>query len=183
MSNSGLTIFLPIVAAFVGAIIGAWANSWYRNREVMKAEVQELKAILLLISAEVYVNDLTLRRGLREGPARSWVARGLFTNVWDQSHVRLANLLTTHEVAAFEVAALAEYYAAVNFTRVLFEKLDQPELSEGDKKSIAIIRERGAIVRDIAQDHLSDPSLFKIPFDEDQSKNAEDEREDPKKPA
>ena len=36
MTVSGLPILLPIPSAFVGAIVGAWANSWYKGQATKK---------------------------------------------------------------------------------------------------------------------------------------------------
>ncbi len=66
MTVSGLLIFLPILSAFVGAIIGAWANSWYRNREAKKAEDREREGLLRIIDAEVYENNRLLKDMIAE---------------------------------------------------------------------------------------------------------------------
>ncbi len=62
MTDSGLIVLLPLV----GAIGGAWANSWYRNREAKKAQEQETKALLILIDQEMRVNAVILN-SMREG--------------------------------------------------------------------------------------------------------------------
>ena len=59
-TNSGLIVFLPLVGAIVGGIVGAWANSWYRNREDKKAQQQKCKGLLLLICHEVLWNNIAL---------------------------------------------------------------------------------------------------------------------------
>lgn len=66
-ASPGLIVFLPLVAAFVGAIIGAWANSWYRNREAKKAEDRERDGLLLLIHAELHHN-VSLLMALVDNP-------------------------------------------------------------------------------------------------------------------
>ena len=62
MTVSGLLIFLPILSA----IIGAWANSWYRNREAKKAEDREREGLLRIIDAEVYENNRLLKHMIAE---------------------------------------------------------------------------------------------------------------------
>jgi hypothetical protein len=93
---------LPLVGAILGAIIGgvvgAYANSRARVRETKETEDRERKGLLLLISAEVYDNDITFRTQTRP----SNVATGLTTNVWDNSQVRLANLLTTRKLQRYQ---------------------------------------------------------------------------------
>jgi hypothetical protein len=110
MTNSGLIVFLPLVAAFVGAIIGAWANSWYRDREAKKAEDRERMGLLLLIDLEVHDNNQRLHDCIKD-EARLFDLLSINkprTDIWDGSAARLTQLLTP-----LEVRALALYYRQI----------------------------------------------------------------------
>jgi len=117
-TNPGLIVFLPLVGAILGGIVGAWAHSWYRDREAKKAEDRERMGLMSLIHAEVDVNDsfLDLAEDPKVPPGYGWpddaLASSLETSVWDQSQTRLAQLLPTGEVMA-----ILNYYAALKMTR------------------------------------------------------------------
>jgi hypothetical protein len=101
MTNSGLIIFLPLVTAFVGAIIGAWANSWYRGREAKKAEEEERKGLLLLVHAEIQYNNYLLDEFLERWPATTYDSSAtLQTATWDDAKVKLVPLLTEEHTTA-----------------------------------------------------------------------------------
>jgi hypothetical protein len=61
MPDSEWIVFLPLVGAVVGGIVGAWANSWYRDREAKKAQDRELRGLLALITSEVDFNRAVLK--------------------------------------------------------------------------------------------------------------------------
>ena len=118
MTNSSLIVFLPLVAAFVGAIIGAWANSWYRNREAKKAEVREREGLLLLIDLEVHYNNEHLDNCIRD-EAKLFDLLSIIklrTDFWDGSAARLTQLL-----APLEVGALTVYYKEIARIRDVIE--------------------------------------------------------------
>jgi len=66
-SNSVLIVFLPLIGAVVGGIVGAWANSWYRGQEAQKADDRERESLLRIIDAEVYEN-MRLLKDMRTDP-------------------------------------------------------------------------------------------------------------------
>jgi hypothetical protein len=85
-SNSVLIVFLPLIGAVVGGVVGAWANSWYRGREARKADDRERESLLRIIDAEVYEN-MRLLKDMRTDPGISekYPSRAaLSTDVWDQ---------------------------------------------------------------------------------------------------
>lgn len=113
MTNSGLIVFLPLVAAFVGAIVGAFANGLYRDWQDKKAKDRERDGLLLLIHAELHFNEVLLAL-LNESPRRT---EGLIkdpyfkiiqTETWTSSRVPLAELLNWDHMAA-----LVMYYQSV----------------------------------------------------------------------
>jgi hypothetical protein len=85
-SNSVLIVFLPLIGAVVGGVVGAWANSWYRGREAQKADDRERESLLRIIDAEVYEN-MRLLKDMRTDPdiSEKYPSRAaLSTDVWDQ---------------------------------------------------------------------------------------------------
>ena len=56
MTASALELFLPVLSAFVGAIIGALANGRYRDRQDRRAEDREAKGLLMLTDIEIHDN-------------------------------------------------------------------------------------------------------------------------------
>ncbi len=125
MTVSGLLIFLPILSTFVGAIIGAWANSWYRNREAKKAEDREREGLLRIIDAEVYENNRLLKDMIAEPhiadkyPSRT----ALNTAVWDDSRTKLSQLLATDQE---HIVHLTRHYAVVGRIRAPLGDPDAP---------------------------------------------------------
>ena len=120
MITSGLIILLPLVAAFVGAIIGAYANSLYREREVKQAEDRERKGLLTLIATELNYNryvlesiQWTVSGNLPEGVELTEdTVRRLYdaprTEIGDRVLGRLAQLLPNPDLAK-----LAKHYGEV----------------------------------------------------------------------
>jgi hypothetical protein len=117
VANSGLIALLPLV----GGIVGAWANSWYRNRETKKARRQELEGLLMLLCTEVRMNNIALNNFLEKTSAqpdsdkRTLFADHLNSAVWDESRVRLAQLLPR----TADVATVALYYIALENLRLV----------------------------------------------------------------
>ncbi len=110
MKDSALIVFLPLVGAVLGAIVGALANGWYRDREAKKAEDREREGLLRLIDLEVQYNKLQLHIGIK-GEARLFDLLSInkpSTDIWDRSAVRLTQLLTP-----IEASALAVYYKEI----------------------------------------------------------------------
>src|SRR3712207_3297022 len=74
-ANTGLIVFLPLIGAILGGIIGAvggaYANSRYRDQEVKKTEDRELNALLLLIDAEVvdHIKNIMNATDIHESPS------------------------------------------------------------------------------------------------------------------
>ena len=115
MQGSALVDFLPLfgaalgaIAALIGAFLGAYANSWYRDREAKKAEDRELRGMMTLVFAEYGDNDGLLKLLMGEPSlmqVRSFT--NLQTAVWDDSKVRLAQLLPSDHVTALVLQRFA----------------------------------------------------------------------------
>jgi hypothetical protein len=158
-TSSGLIVFLPLVAAFVGAIIGAYANSWYRDREAKKAEDRERKGLLSLISAEVDINNRLLDgkqlEDLEEDQSVKWsfnIASSLETSAWDQSQTRLAQLLYRGDLHH-----IVHYYTVLKVTRnQLQSEYDDmsPKTKDMMEARFRYIRSRGDHVRVMAQNRM-----------------------------
>ncbi len=147
MTNSALIVFLPLVAAFVGAIIGACANSWYRNREAKKAEDRERKGLLLLIGGELLSNYHTFCTVTK----RDVIASHLRTEVWDESRARFAQLLPSNHLEA-----LVGYYGLIVTIRDDWAK-QNVDISENDKVHIRNVWTLGKNVIRNAQQYVSIP--------------------------
>lgn len=106
---SALTIFLPLVGAILGGIVGAWANSRYRDREEKKLRDQEIKGLTLLLFTEMGHNDATLET-LKTFPDVADVPAlfSLQTDVWEQCRVRVAQMVTNEHTAT-----LVRYYEMI----------------------------------------------------------------------
>jgi hypothetical protein len=132
MTSSGLIVFLlPLVGAIAGGIVGAWANSWYRDRENKKAEDRDRYALLLLIHAELDHNEFILLELIDDPGTPQLEAISSFqTDTWSSCRVRLAQLLPKDHIAA-----LANYYSwidtfagVLNDDRMPFdEKIDEAQ--------------------------------------------------------
>ena len=162
MANTGLIVFLPVVSAFVGAIIGAWANSWYRNREAKKARDEEREGLLILLSIEVATNSQTLQGfserlaahpdiDERASAAANFVAANLSSAVWDESRAKLAPLLPR-----MFVATVSLHYRDIEDVRLHWTG-PYGGFSERDTERIRSIREDGIAVIQATQRYISDP--------------------------
>jgi hypothetical protein len=174
-TDSGPSVFLPLVAAFVGAIIGAWANSWYREREAKKARDQEREGLLILLFIEVSSNYRSLQPADRidnvivprifadqRGHSLADFAARLHTEVWDETKVRLALLLSDEEIML-----LVNYYALIERIRrqlTMTSPNDElPEMLEkreyGTRVDIRRLREDSEGVIRLMQNHISNPAF------------------------
>jgi hypothetical protein len=160
VANSGLIVFLPLVSAFVGAIIGAYANSWYRNREAEKARDEEREGLLILLSIEVagynrlFETFLERRVSMSDIDDRAGVATVLQSTVWDESKVRLAQL----QMPGTYLETVAHYYARIDAQRQ-FWTVPPGDLSEDDSELVREIREEGINVIQVTKDYVSDPEF------------------------
>ena len=149
---SGLIVFLPVVSAFVGAIIGAWMNSLFRNRELKKARDEEREGLLILLSEEVHTNNRILETFLKElappDENRANVAATVHSEVWDESRVRLAQL-----IPAWFLSMLATYYTRIGNLRLEWTR-QTGALSEDNKERARSIRGNGFTLIREAQDYL-----------------------------
>jgi hypothetical protein len=159
------TAFLPLAGAIlggcIGAVGGAWANSWYRDREAKKAEDQEREGLLRLLAFEVKNNNAVLEafiNVLTEDPdndIRAEIATTFDVEVWHESRVRLAHLLPSDDLVI-----LAEYFWDVDFTRQTWEAPNREEWSaEDDKEEARRTMEEGVRVGQVAQEYVSDPEF------------------------
>jgi hypothetical protein len=108
MTSSSLIVFLPLVGAVAGGIVGAWANSWYRDRDAKKTEDRERKGLLQLITFEVIYNTAVLVHVLRmisddataagNADVRVQTVSALRTEAWDKVMDRLARLLPDEDL-------------------------------------------------------------------------------------
>lgn len=120
MTTSGLIVFLPLVAAFIGAVIGAFANGLYRDWQDRKARDRERKGLLTLVDAEIDDNRLTLQNAHRlttsYPPMVPPLNQTLRIEGWTDGKVRLAQLLPTSHIQA-----IVRYYDLVFQLRTLAE--------------------------------------------------------------
>jgi hypothetical protein len=145
-TSSGLIVILPLVGAVVGGIVGAWANSWYRDKEARKLREQEREGLLRLIHAEIRSNDDVLE----SGKTYRDIASNLRTDVWDESKIKLAQLLPSDHIDL-----LNRYYNAVHIMRRNFA-LYTVEMSENIKKQIRDVRAIGDRTIANAEQFMSD---------------------------
>ncbi len=152
MTNSGLIVFLPLVTAFVGAIIGAWANSWYRNREVKTALKEEGKGLLIVISAEIQYNTRLL--GLIHEGKPSATIQNLRMDTWDETQVRFAQLFP-----ADYTVQIANYYSvlAVHQISPIAHKTSTEDLTKPDIKAIQFSLTQGMSIVERAKSYTEDP--------------------------
>ncbi len=106
-----MLVFLPLLAATVSALIGAYANGQYRDWQDKKARDREREGLLRIIDAELYEN-IRLLRGIAKSadlakyPSQSHVS----TDAWNQSRARLGEFLSKDQHHIF---ALNRHYALV----------------------------------------------------------------------
>jgi len=128
-----------LIGAVVGGVIGAWANSWWREREANKARERELKGIAYLLSAEHAYN--ASRMGVFSKDA-DFLTLSSFTDLqmgaWESSRARVAQLLPTLKVAEHEqevgfLTALTWYYTEIQSIQAIIE---DDELTNDQKKEL-----------------------------------------------
>lgn len=147
-------VFLPVLSAFVGAIIGAVATGLVRAWQDRKARNHERKGLRMLIIAEVYLNDFVLR--FSERPTDFLRAS---TDIWDQNNVRFTQLLTSEEIwhATY-------YYVGLKMLQINGAPEDR-ELTEAGRKNVKNARVSGDAVRREVQNYIKDPNFLK-PLDQ-----------------
>jgi hypothetical protein len=134
-SNSVLIVFLPLIGAVVGGVVGAWANSWYRGRETKKAEDRERLALLRLIDLEIFDNNKLLDDEDAVSLFDVLAMGRLRTESWDGSAARLTQLLPP-----LTVHALAAYYSLIVDIQAATESPATPR----DDSVAKILAERGS---------------------------------------
>jgi hypothetical protein len=165
-SNSVLIAFLPLIGtvigaifALIGAFLGARWNSRYRNREAEQARKEEREGLLILLSMEVNTNNRSLEtflKGLAAKPdfdSRAGIAATLHSAVWDESKVRLAQL-----IPGTYLGRVASYYKRIDLVRLSWTS-SRGKLSERDEEQARDIKENGITVIREAQDYISDPGF------------------------
>jgi hypothetical protein len=153
ISSTGLLIFLPLLSATIGALIGAFANGRYRDWQDKKARNSERRGLITLISVEVLLNDILFRTGMELSP----LAQRFDASVWEQSKVRLAELLPTNELMT-----LVEYYGALKQARDIWSARTgnrREAASEADETAISHIRGHGKSVIEIGRGYVKDPQF------------------------
>jgi hypothetical protein len=108
------TAFLPVAGAILGgciaAVVVAWANSWYRDREAKKAEDRECYGLLLLIHGELHHNYFLLTVFAEAAHiSESTSFANLQTQVWVSCRTRLAQLLSRDHMTV-----LVRYYKEIS---------------------------------------------------------------------
>jgi len=168
---SGLIVFLPLLSAFVGGIVGAYANSLARNREAKKARKEELEGLLILLSIEVASNNRVFARFIkqREQPDapqfadnRARVAADLQSAVWDESKVRLAQL----RIPGTYLSTVALYYERIEILRRVW-KGSGGRRFDSDIKNAHERRDDGISIIKDAQRYISDSEFAARILDED----------------
>jgi hypothetical protein len=165
---SGMIVFLPLVSAFLGAIIGAWANSWYRNREAKKARDEEREGLLLFLSIEVASNNRVFKRFLKERVTRpdldnrASLAATLQSAIWGESKVRLAQLL----ISGKYLATVALYYERIDILRPDW-KVPPGDMSERDTERARNLRTEGINIIQATKKYIRDPAFTPPPLEED----------------
>jgi hypothetical protein len=157
MTDSALIVFLPLVGAVVGAVFGAFANGLYRDWQDKKARDREREGLMLLIGAEIAghqeaFKDAHIRKGI--------LGRNTFsTEVWDESRVRLAQLLSTDHMTA-----VTRYYAELVKVRDNAARLKQLEWQNPGlmASEIRYAWQFGDIILDITNEHISDSAFHAV---------------------
>jgi len=109
-----------VIAAFIGAIIGAAANGWVSNRRERRHKTSELRGLLRLVSAEMHYNHALLAgfegtdEGHGEAAGYDEAMLKLRTDTWDQVSERLAQLLSSDE----DLNLLVWYYGYIRIMQV-----------------------------------------------------------------
>lgn len=124
-TSSGLIVLLPLAGAVLGGIVGAWANSLYRQWEAKKAEDRERESLLRIIDAEIYENMAVLKDMRREPDiSEKYPSRAaLSTDAWDQSWASLSRLLSKDQDHIF---AMVRHYASVRRISAVLSDPDAP---------------------------------------------------------
>jgi hypothetical protein len=138
MVDSSLLVFLPLVAAIVSALLGAYANGWYRDRQDKKAREREREGLLRIIDAELYENIRLLREiaknaDLAKYPSQSHVS----VDAWNQSRARLAESLSENQDHIF---AFNRHYALVVRIRATLEDPEalKNSLSRKERRNLGV---------------------------------------------
>ena len=107
VTDSGMTVVPPIVAAIAGAFVGAVATGLVAAIRGQRARRRELRALLLLIDAEVY-GHMRLYESLQNKDLDGLFLDGLLfdasglytprTEHWDESRGRLAQMLPVNHM-------------------------------------------------------------------------------------
>jgi len=152
-----------MVAAILGAVIGALANGWYREREVKALTKRERLGLLNLLSSEIEDNDsllcLFMEHPMLIDPQTT---AGLQTAAWDKAQVRLAQLLPEGHLDA-----LVRYYSQLHVLKVAVDtnirekipeehRLSDDKQLEEHKKRAKKSREAGQKARSLREKYLED---------------------------
>lgn len=166
-SNAGLFALLPLIGAVLGGVVGgvfgAWANSWYRNREEQKALDEEREGLMILLSIEVFRNFRIFKTFVERLAARPEidnrpkVAATLQSAVWDESQVRLAQLIPRTHLAHLENVAL--YYESIAMLRLDWTVPTKELIAARDTERVRNLSYMGFIVIREAQHYISDPEF------------------------
>jgi hypothetical protein len=109
-----LSTILPLLAAAMGAIIGALANGWFRDWEAKKLTGRERLGLLNLVGSEIKLNDSLLEVFVKQPVLIApQTTAALRTDAWDDANARLAQLLPEDY---FRV--LARYYSQIYVLQV-----------------------------------------------------------------
>ena len=134
-----------LLSGGIGGVLVLLLSIAYSGWEAKKAEDREREGLLRMIDAEVYENDRLLKDMIAEPHiADKYPSRAaLNTAVWDDSRIRLSQLLATDQA---HIVHLTRHYAVVGRIRALLGDPDAP-ISARNKRErqarTANIREKG----------------------------------------
>lgn len=145
------SVLVPLAAALLGGFVGAWANSYYRDREAKKAGDRERISLLFLLDAEIIRNTMYLA-AVDVGPPAGPV-NNLRMDVWEKTQVRLAHLL-----APKEMKSIVSYYLRIELEQTpnLADLTDQADMSDDDWESIQQLIKQGGALSRMIQNHIQD---------------------------
>lgn len=145
------TMIAPLAAAVLGGFVGAWANSWYRDRESKRAQDEERKGLLILLSAELKDN-LRLLDLIWVGPLSVPIAQ-LRTEVWGDIQLRFAQLFPSDYVE--EVAQLYSV-VAIQAISPIARKRSHEEMTETERRAVAMIMDNSVSIMRRAETYVND---------------------------
>lgn len=155
MKDSALIAFLPVIAAVAGAFFGAVVTVAVGIVRDGRARQRECVALMRLLAAEVIVN----RGVFDQRKKRADIAAHLSTAIWDESRVKLVQLIEPEDIAT-----LVRYYETIKYVRDHWkgreDELSRDKWSSSDQRHTARAESLGdEIVRMAGKTYVGDPKF------------------------